>query len=179
MRGIAKNPIEALLSRPVLVRLGALGLLLSIYLAGSWFPLRVHIAQATAFALDLTGRPAVVTVHGDSVLLTFGAARVAITRACTYLDLTLILIVFTWRLGGPFHRNALRAAAAACAVAALNVARLAAAVAVHAGGAGWTGAHDLPDAALYHAAIAAAVLLCARRDWRMLEARRFAGPPHG
>jgi hypothetical protein len=165
--------------RPLLLRLCALAVLLAVYLAGAWVPLRESVALLTARALDLAGFNATVSVQGDSVTLAVGAARIAITRACTYLDLALILIPFTWRLGLPVSRNLLRVAAILAGVAFLNVARLVVAIAAHAEGAGWGAAHDLPDVGLYHAAIAIAVMLSARHDWRLLAARRGDSARHG
>ncbi|MDP3938895.1 MAG: hypothetical protein Q8R92_12280 [Deltaproteobacteria bacterium] len=179
MREISRNTFAAFLNRPLLLRLGALGALVCVYLAGSWVPLRVNLAEAAALVLDLLGLSAGVTLQGDSVYLAVGASRIAITRACTYLDLALILMVFTWRFGAPLGANIVRSAGVAGAVMVMNLARLVVAIAAHAGGVAWGPAHDLPDTGLYHAAIAAAVMLCARRDWRMLEAQRAACAPHG
>jgi len=179
MREIARDSLAALVNRPLLLRLGALGALLAIYLAGSWVPLRVGLARAAVLALDVLGQPAAVAIQGDSVHLVVGASRVAITRACTYLDLAFILIPFTWSYGLRLRANLLRIAAVSGAIAVLNVTRLVAAVLADAGGAGWRTAHDLPDAGFYYAAIAAFVMLSARRDWRTLAARRGASHRHG
>lgn len=137
------------------------------------------MARLTAALLGLLGEPARVVLQGDSVYLTAGALRIAVTRACTYLDLALILVPFVWRIGGPRGVNFLRVTAVGAGVALLDVTRLGAAVLAHAEGAGWGAAHDLPDAALYYVPIAAAVILCARRDRRMLGTRQAAPSPHG
>ncbi len=179
MRKLAEYASEVFLNRPLLLRLGALGALLLVYLAGSWIPLRVNLAQAAALVLDLLGLSAGVTLQEESVYLAVGASRIAITRACTYLDLALILMVFTWRFGRPLSANLFRAVGVAGAVMVMNLARLVVAIAAYTGGIAWGPAHDLPDIGLYHAAIVAAVMLCARRDWRLMEAQRAACAPHG
>jgi len=165
-----------ILNKPLLARLGVLAALLALYLSFDWMALRLWLSGAGAYALSLLGYPAAMASHQTGVFLAVSDTRFLITPACTYLDLAFILIVFTWRAGRSCAANLFRTAAVMTAVLLLNLGRLVLAAILHEGGTAWRFSHDLPDYALYYSAIAAAVILCARSDWRWLD-RAPAGTP--
>lgn len=152
---------------PLGVRLLALAALVAIYVSFDWFSLRAALAAAGAGLLSVAGHTAGVATRGEEVFLTFLDKRFLITPACTYVDLALILMPFTWRVGRGLSRNLVRVAGVTLAVLSINVVRLVLAAALHGGGTAWPLSHDLPDYVLYYTLIAGAVLLCARSDWRL------------
>ena len=163
-------------NKPLLARLVVLAALLALYLSFDWMVLRVWLSSAGALVLSFLGYPAAIASHPGGVFLSVSDTRFLITPACTYLDLALILVAFTWRAGRSNTANLFRAAALMTAVLSLNVGRLVLAAILHEGGTPWLLSHDLPDYALYYPAIAVAVILCARSDWRWL-GREPAGSP--
>ena len=160
---------------PLVVRLLVLAALVVIYISFDWFSLRAVLAAASAWVLALLGQTAGVATQGEAVFLTFSDKRVLITPACTYVDLVFILMPFTWRVGRGLWTNLFRIATVTLAVLSMNMVRLVIAAALHGGGMAWTLSHDLPDYAFYYMAIAGAVLLCARSDWRLPQAGAVAG----
>ncbi len=155
-------------NKPLLARLVVLAALLAFYLSFDWMALRLWLSTVGAFVISLFGYPAAIVSHQAGVFLTVADSRFLITPACTYLDLALILVAFTWRAGRSCTANLFRTAGVITAVLSLNVGRLVLAAILHEGGTAWRLSHDLPDFALYYPAIAAAVILCARSDWRSL-----------
>lgn len=172
----AKEHPSMIFNKPLLARLVVLAALLALYLSFDWMSLRLWLSGAGAFVLSHLGYPAAIASHQEGVFLTVSDTRFLITPACTYLDLALILIVFTWRVGRSWAANLFRTAAVMTAVLSLNVGRLALAAILHEGGMAWRFSHDLPDFVLYYATLVGVVILCARSDWRWLD-REPAGSP--
>jgi hypothetical protein len=152
--------------RPLAARLLVMAALLALYFSSDWSGLRSALGASSAHLLSLLGYTVTLTSRESSVYLAFSDTRLLITPACTYLDLAFILAPFTWRAGQRLAANLFRAVAVTLAVLSLNAGRLVLTAVLYHGGAAWPLSHDLPDLALYYPAIATAVLLCARSDWR-------------
>lgn len=151
---------------PLLVRLAALAVLLPLYYAFDWMPLRLAVREVLAVILPLLGHPAIPLGSGPGVGILLAQGFFEVTANCTYADLMLTLAPFTWR----FHRspgaNAAALALLVPGVFAFNLVRLVLTVDLHGRGLSWDRAHHLPDVGLHMAAIAIAVLLALRGDAR-------------
>ena len=155
-------------AEPLLLRLTALAALLPLYYAFDWMPLRLAVRDALVAILPLLGHPAIPLTSGAWVGILLSQGSFEVTANCTYADLTLTLAPFVWRFHRPWRANAAALALLAPGVFALNLARLALAVDLHARGLSWDRAHHLPDTGLHMAVIALAVLLALRSDHRLV-----------
>jgi hypothetical protein len=148
------------------LRLAAMLVLLGLYRAWHWMPLRLIVRDVAAAGLAWGGWPVRATsLAGEPVLVSQDTGELfAITANCTYADLVLVLAAFLWRFGRPAAENALRLLLSAAVVLAANVARVIASVALVDAGSPRVLAHDAPDALLHVAAIAGAVVLAVLAD---------------
>ncbi|HXU47303.1 MAG TPA: hypothetical protein VN783_17380 [Thermoanaerobaculia bacterium] len=149
--------------RRLALRLAALALLLALYPALDWGPLRHAVRGATGRSLHLLGdRTATDAGH---LLLVDGGPVLKITPGCTYARLIFAAAPFVWRFRRPLGRNLLRLAVLAAVVSAINLPRLVFAAHFAARGVPWLWAHDVPDL-LLHGLIFAATIAAALGDDR-------------
>jgi len=141
------------------------GLVIPLYYALEWRPLRLAVSEGARGLLALLGHQAVSLERGGGLYLALTqSGAYEISANCTYADLVLVLAPFVWRFDASLGRNLGRLAAVAAAVFSVNLARVALALHFHELGAPWRLAHAVPDVALHALAIAGAVVLAVAAD---------------
>jgi hypothetical protein len=148
-----------------LLRLAALAFLLAGYLSLDWTPLRRALRSCVAFLLRALGHRTTEVGGRTDLLLDVDGHEYAFTANCTYVDLVLTLAPFCWRGRLPRGDNLRRLSALAAALLLGNVARIALALHLEAGGTPWTLAHTAPDTVVRSLAVGGCVFSAVREDW--------------
>ena len=153
------------IKRIALYRLIALGVLLALYDALDWMPLRVAQRDAVQWFLDVTRHTTLICTCEGSPAIHAGEQVYYYTAECTYLDLFLVVAPLIWVFGGSLRGNIVRIGVAAVVIVGANVLRTWASVYFNVRGVDWFYAHDLPDYIIWWPTVVGVALLTLRRDF--------------
>jgi exosortase/archaeosortase len=129
-----------------------------------WILPREALANTVAVLLTLDGHD----VAKDGLSIVVEGIRIRITAECTYLDLLLCVLPFTYRQEG-IIRFQIKAILIASTVWLLNTVRVYAAIACYLEGISWYWAHDVVDYILWYPCLLFAIYTWYRWQRRALE----------
>ncbi len=152
--------------RIVPYRLIAILVLLGLFEAYDWMPLRVAQRDLIGWSVRVSGYSPISFVHEGSPAVRVGEYSFFYTAECTYLDLLLTVAPLLWVFGASHWRNIRRIAIAALIILIGNVIRTWASVYFHVRGTDWFYTHDLPDYLIWWPTVVVLALLALRRDLR-------------
>lgn len=146
-------------------RMLALVVLLTLFYAWDWMPLRVLQRDVVAWSVRVSGFATTSFVYEGSPALGVEGKVHFYTAECTYFDLLMIVAPFLWVFGASRRSNILRIGIAALVILGGNLIRTWASVFFNVRGTDRFYAHDLPDYIIWWPTVAVAVLLALRRDF--------------
>jgi len=146
-------------------RISVLGVLVGMFYAWNWMPLRVVLRDVTGWSVRESGYCPISFTYDGSPALGIAGKVHYYTAECTYLDLLLIVAPFVWVFGASRLRNILRLAIAPSVILGGNLIRTWASVYFNVRGTDWFYAHDLPNYILGIGMVAITVLGSIRRDF--------------
>ena len=155
-------------------RVSVLALLVGMFYALDWMPLRVVQRDVIGWSLRVAGYAPEAFVHEGSPAFCLADVVYFYTAECTYLDLLLIVAPFVWVFGASRRSNILRISFAALVILGGNLIRTWSSVYFNVRGTDWFYTHDLPDYIIWWPTVAIVVLLALRRDFgERFESRRM------
>ncbi len=140
----------SIIPKVILIRLVILSAAILVYMWLPWQWLCVLFRDALIglyLFFGLTGTP--IDLHGTAFLVFANDFRYAITPACTYIDICLILLAFFWRYDRSLLQNLSYLLVLFTVLIAGNFLRVIIAQTGHMSGLAWLWVHDVPDIALH------------------------------
>jgi hypothetical protein len=153
-----------------------MGVLVSLYYAIAWMPLRVAQRDVIGWSVSMSGHNTIAFDHEGSPAIQVEGKTYFYTAECTYLDLVMMVTPFLWVFGASLRRNILRIAITTLVMLSANFVRCWAAVYLDMLGVDRFYAHDLPDYIIWWPTVGMAVLLALRRDFGTSFGSRRMGP---
>jgi len=145
-------------------RFASLGVLLAMFYAWDWMPLRVGLRDAIGWSFRVRGyNPRSFVYEGSPALSVEGKVHFY-SPECTYVDLLFMVVPFVWIFGATHRSNIQWLAIATLAIVGTNLVRCWAAVYLDVIGVSRFYAHDLPDYILWWPTVGVVVLLSLWRD---------------
>lgn len=151
--------------RALLLRVCAMGVLLSLFYGLDWMSFRVAQRDAIGWSLRVAGYAPEAFVHEGSPAVRVRDHVFFYTAECTYLDLLMIVTPLLWVFGASLWRNICRIAIAALVILGGNLIRTWASVYFNVRGTDWFYTHDLPDYLIWWPTVVVVALLALRRDF--------------
>jgi hypothetical protein len=152
------------LRRPLLLRLGAVALLVAVLYATDWGVLRQLFGRQVVTTLAQWGHQTLELQQDGAVLLRVDGKNFSITPACTGVDLFLLIAPFCWRPRRPTWVNVMAGIALAAGLFGANLVRVTLALHFHVAGVPWLVSHDIPYFACFWGCLTIAVLAAVRSD---------------
>ena len=158
-------------------RVSALVVLLALFFASDWMPLRVLQRDVIAWSVRVPGYNPISFIHEESPAIRVEGKIHFYTSACTYVGLLVVVVPFVWVFGVSRRRNIMRIAIAALLILSGNLVRCWASVYLDVLGIDRIYAHDLPNVAICCITVAAVVFSSCHHDWHIARSLRSGAPP--
>lgn len=155
---------EILTNRRLWFRLVILAFCVGIYYLFDWTFLIRLLRGSVAYVLNKLGHSTLIFNTGSKAFLTVDSKLFMFQPYCTYVDLFLVLLPFSWRYGKRLKTNILRLMVLACSIWVVNLVRVSLALSFYARGTSWAIAHTIPYGLFYFMAIAILSLMAIHRD---------------
>ena len=160
---------KILINRFIWIRLIALAICVMIYLFCDWTFLIKLLRNNVAFVLNELGHSTVCFSAGSNMSLAVGSSLFVFYPYCTYVDLFLVLLPFSWRYRKRLDTNILRFVTLACCIWAVNLVRVSLAMSLCIHGVSWELAHTIPYGLIYFIAIIVFSWMAIKKDLELRE----------